>query len=257
MKLLVVFAFTLELESTAERLRLAEGAGRDLPWLHRGEVAGHEVAAAATGVGRELARDVTRRLAHELGPELIVFSGFTGALVADSGVGDLVVPREVLLWEGSGLDSLHGSPLELPAVEVTADAAVLRAIESAAESIGARVDRRPLVTVDVVVREPEQKRKLGRASGAAAVDMESAASVGCAGELGIPCAVVRVISDDIADRIPEELSGLMGPDGKPRAGELARLAKDPKLLLVLRRLGQNGRTASERLADLFEAWLMG
>jgi len=255
MKLLIVFAFPLELQATVERLKLVEEDNPDLQWLYRGEIAEHRVAAAVTGVGREVAHDVTRRLAEQLEPELIVYSGFTGALVADSEVGDLVVPREVLLWEGSDLDALGVSELDLPAVEVTADADTLRTIERAAESIGARADRRPLVTVDVVVREPEQKRKLGRASGAAAVDMESAASVACAVELGVPCAVVRVISDDIDDRVPEEISGLLGPDGKPRAAELAKLAKDPELLLVLRRLGQNGSAAAQRLADLFEAWL--
>jgi nucleoside phosphorylase len=257
MKLLIVFAFPLELQATVERLKLVEEDNPDLQWLYRGEVEGHEVTAAATGVGREVARDVSRRLAEQLEPDLILYSGFTGALVRDSEVGDLVVPREVLLWEGSDLDGLGGSLLDLPSLGVTADAETVRAIERAAESIGARVERRPLVTVDVVVREPEQKRKLGRASGAAAVDMESAASLTCAAELGVPCAVVRVISDDIDDRIPEELSGLMGPDGKPRAAEIARLAKDPELLLVLRRLGQNGSNASQRLADLFEAWLTG
>jgi nucleoside phosphorylase len=257
MTLLVVFAFPLEVEATAERLRLAEQSSPEFRWLYRGEIAGHHLAAAATGVGREHARDVSRRLAQQLEPELIVYSGFTGALVEDFEVGNLVIPREVRLWEGSDLDSLGDSLLELPCLELSVDTATLRSIERAARSIGARLDRRPLVTVDVVVREPEQKRKLGRAAGAAAVDMESAASVACAAELGIPCAVVRVISDDIDDRIPEELSGLMGPDGRPRAAELAKLARDPRLLLVLRRLGQNGRHASQRLADLFEAWLTG
>ena len=67
-----------------------------------------------------------------------------------------------------------------------------------------------IVSVDRPVVTQPQKRALAEASGAAAVDMETAAIAGLARQHGIPCAAVRVIADPLELDLPSVVLAARG-----------------------------------------------
>jgi adenosylhomocysteine nucleosidase len=254
MDVLIIFALAFELEPTVARLKLGDDPRAAA--LYTGAVSGRRVGAATTGVGRPRADAACRSLVERLRPDLILFSGFAGGLVADLEVGDVVCPEQVVLGEGERFDEERPGG-RIPSFEIPASAELARGVRGAARSAGARLETGALVTVDRAVREPGHKRALGDATAAVAVDMESAASVACASELATPCAVVRAISDAVDDEIPEGLGGLIGPDGALVPSELARVSSRPELLEALRGLTSAGQRAALNLASVFEAYLAG
>ncbi len=71
----------------------------------------------------------------------------------------------------------------------------------------------PVLGVDAAVTQPDDKLRLFRQTGAAAVDMESHIAASIANSHGLPFAVLRVVSDPARQRIPEAALCGMRSDG--------------------------------------------
>jgi hypothetical protein len=95
------------------------------------------------------------------------------------------------------------------------------------------------VTVDELVATRDRKAQLREATGAVAVDMESALVLRAAARLGVPGLVVRAVSDPAGRSVPRELVRLVTDDRRPRPGAVgALLVRRPALIgdaLALRR----------------------
>ncbi len=78
------------------------------------------------------------------------------------------------------------------------------------------------------VAEPYAKRALFEATGAVAVDMESHVVADVANNRGLPFAVLRVIADTAAQRLPPAAIAGLKPDGTPDIiAVLKSLGRDP------------------------------
>jgi adenosylhomocysteine nucleosidase len=98
-----------------------------------------------------------------------------------------------------------------------------------------------------------EKAELRRTTGMSAVEMESAAIIKVCSERGIPCAIVRVISDAAQDDLPLNFNELSNPDQSLNHGKLAwAIAKSPGKIPALLRLQKNCRFASEQLARVLK-----
>jgi adenosylhomocysteine nucleosidase len=85
-----------------------------------------------------------------------------------------------------------------------------------------------LAGVDRVLSMPCDKRALGAATGAAAVDMESHIVADLAARHGLPFAVLRVIADPVGRAIPRAALLATRPDGTINAGACWRsLVREP------------------------------
>jgi adenosylhomocysteine nucleosidase len=92
----------------------------------------------------------------------------------------------------------------------------------------------PLLTVREPLLTPEAKAEARRRSGAAAVDMESAAVAAVAQDAGLPFLAVRAIADGAADSLPPALTGAVDRWGRPRAlGVAGALLRHPQLIARL------------------------
>jgi adenosylhomocysteine nucleosidase len=112
-----------------------------------------------------------------------------------------------------------------------------------------RVAGGTLLSTAVAVTGVAEKARLLRDSGAAAVDMESAAIVQVAQEAGLPCIVVRVIVDLAADELPALVQDAAGAQGEIRLARLlGSLARRPAQVVPLLRLSQRYREANRALA---------
>jgi nucleoside phosphorylase len=110
-----------------------------------------------------------------------------------------------------------------------------------------------LATVAEVAATPEAKAKLREATGAVAVDMESALILRAAAEAGCPRLVLRGVSDDAADSLSLELAALITAEGKVRkARAAATVLRHPAILPKARKLQRATQGALAAVAEALQ-----
>jgi adenosylhomocysteine nucleosidase len=179
-RLLVLTAVDLEARDLARHLGLSPVPG---PWPR---FAGGNLEIAGVGLR---ASHLAARLQAAATPSLIVSAGTCGALAPELAVGALVVPEQVLGPDGRR--------------QATASAGGLRR-------------RGTLLTTDHPIADAAAKSRLWLATGALAVDMESAPILQWAASRGVPALVVRGVCDCAARGVPADLARVVQPDGRLR-----------------------------------------
>jgi len=171
----------------------------------------------ANGPGPRLAAEALDHVLRKQGKvDGIVSTGFCGALDPALGVGDIVVSGDVV---ASPRPFVRGEILSLDRVAVTA----------------------------------VEKRLLRERTGAAAVEMESAAVAAKAREWGVPFRCIKVVSDTAAEDLPLDFNLYRDAAGRFSRSRIALAAMRrpfsaiPKLL----RLDRNCRHAAEKLGEFF------
>ncbi len=217
-RLLVLTALELEARGLARELGLARVVSSPWPRFEGGGIEVLAVGLRAAELGRWGFPDRER-------PDLVISAGTCGALSPALGAaGALVVPRVVLASSG---------------LRLTVDPDVHARALAAAARAGCVAATEPLVTREEVVGSPEEKAALRRATGAIAVDMESAIIVAAARERRLLALVVRAVADTAAQSVPSELATLVDDAGRTRPARAAALVlRRPALLgsaLALRR----------------------
>ena len=190
---------------------------RALPW--RGAAFSREAAwqnsrwlLIANGPGPRL---VERALEQKRHVDRILSIGFCGALDPALRIGDIVISGEV--------------PTGLGASFVQGD----------------------VISVDRVAFTAREKCDLRRTTGAAVVEMESAAVAQKAREWNVPFGCVRVVSDIAGEDLPLDFNRYRGADGRFERTRiaLAALGRPFTVLPGLIRLDRHCRMAAERLGE--------
>ena len=221
--ILVLTAVELEARALARALSLPSLPSLSFPAFGRGTL---RVASVGLRAGL-LASRWTALVAASDRP-LVVSAGVCGGLDPALRAGDLVLPDGVI----------NDGGLRLP---------VTGTLEQRAAAAGGALSRTGLMaTASLTVATPEAKAALRAATGAVAVDMESAAILEAAAARGCSSLVVRAVSDDARESMPDELMRLMGADGRIRCGGVLALAR-PR---VLRRALQLRRSTRQALASV-------
>ncbi len=186
------------------------------------------------GIGRARARAGAGALLGAGATALLSWGtagGLDGALVA----GSLVLPQTVISSAG---EALHVDPGWRERVS-------RRLAGYLAYSHG------PLVESPAVLGQPADKQALFKASGAAAVDMESAAVADVARGAGVPFLAVRAVLDPAARVIPVGILGAIEPSGRLRGLSLLHaLVARPRTLIDLLQLRADLRAARATLAEV-------
>lgn len=112
-----------------------------------------------------------------------------------------------------------------------------------------------IVTVDRLVSDPAQKRRLAEAHQADAVDMESAAVAGVCAAKGVPFLAVRAVSDTVGTALSAELVRLLSGGRVSAWKALRALVRRPALLGQFRRLARDTRLAARNLAEALVMFL--
>lgn len=187
-------------------------------------VAGAGLIAVAGGAAAGLAGRIEAAVrAHA--PEAIVSFGLAGALAPGLEPGDLVAGSAVLAgedrvecdveWRGAIITALSGGSGEVKGGDVL------------------------VLGAEAMITRADAKRALYERTGAAIVDMESAAAARVAAAHGLPLAVVRAVSDSAGQTLPPAVLNGMKPDGgMDLGGVLASLARDLRQLPALIRTGR-------------------
>jgi adenosylhomocysteine nucleosidase len=163
------------------------------------------------------------------GAEALVSWGCAAALDPYLAAGDLVLPAAIFDTDGTLVETHAG--WRSWCAERAGEASL-------------RVTAGILCTSPHVVQGMEAKLRLGRATGAVAVDMESGAVARTAAEAGIPVIAIRAIADAVDLTIPEGVIRALQPDGHVGIGKLlANLLLHPSEIHDLLRLGRSFRAA--------------
>jgi len=238
--------FAMPVEADAVAAMATETVTYDAAGLtfHEGVVAGRRVAWCVGGAGGEAAGRATRLLIDGHRPRLILSPGFAGGLDPAIARGSVVYPRRSISRAG-------GSPIDL--------AATGQGTTSARDTSATGHGDLTIVSVNAVVTTAAVKRDLAATSGASLVDMETHAVATEARAAGLPCASIRVISDDASQDLPKEIAALVQPQsGMRRLGAaLAGIGRRPRAALDMWKLWEHAVVDGRTLAEAIRSFLEG
>ena len=160
---------------------------------HRGCLAGRQVVVCCAGMGKANAASTTQVLITRYGAGQIIFSGVAGNMTSKIGIGDVVIGRTVL-YHDADMDMLSQSAPYLE--EYPGDPALIAAAEAACAAAGVKAITGRIATGDRFVGDTETKKKIEDACHPDCVEMEGAAVSQIAARNGVPCVILRAMSDN-------------------------------------------------------------
>jgi adenosylhomocysteine nucleosidase len=164
----VTFALPAESSEFLKRLCNKSQSDRTGVRIVRGSIGDRDVEVMHTGVGEKACRERLQKFLDDQKFDLLISSGFAGALNDESEVGDLLLAKNFSTIE---LNKGRSSFSEL------------------------RIRTADLITLPHLVDSAEERNRIVRASGAAAVDMETEFIARACAEHGIPLLSLRIITD--------------------------------------------------------------
>lgn len=165
--------------------------------VHHGLLDGHPVVLARCGVGK-VNGGLGAAVLSLAGAQALVFTGVAGGVAPGMGIGDLVVATDLVQHDvdvtalGRVPGELLGEPAAWPCDVALADRLHAAALAVAGE---ASVHRGRIASGDQFVASSERSVQIHATFGALATEMEGAATAQACAHLGLPCVVVRSLSD--------------------------------------------------------------
>jgi nucleoside phosphorylase len=171
----VTFALLEESSEFLRRLRTKSRADRDGIATIRGKIGDRDVEVLHTGVGEKVCRQRLGRFLEDQQFDLLISTGFAGALNDELQVGDLLFAKNFSTIE---LNEKRSSFSRLP------------------------IHIADLLTAPTLIDSSDERTEIARTSGAAAVDMETEFIARACAAHGIPLLSLRVISDTPREPFP-------------------------------------------------------
>ena len=161
----------------------------------------------------------------------VISFGIAGGLVPHLRPGDCIVARSVVMGDRRLESHSEWSKRLLQAIPGSIHA--------------------DIAGVQAPVASPADKRSMGLATGAVAVDMESFLSVDAAVAHNLPFAAVRVVADPCHRALPPAAIGTLLADGTPDLSAVMRsVIAQPRQLRALIRIALDARAARATLTRL-------
>ncbi len=222
----LVFALGIEAGGLVDKLAgLVKTAGAGFV-AREGGLGNKRTIIVESGTGRERASRATEALIFGHHPRWIISAGFAGALDERLKQGDILVADSVV--DESGQQFVID--LKLPP--------------------GPRLHVGRLVTVDRVIREPDEKRRIGQQHQAMAVDMETLGVADVCSQRKTRFLSVRIVIDGVNRTLPRDIDLMVNK--KSTAGRLGAAAgaimRRPSSVKDMWQLKEDALVASESLA---------
>lgn len=226
-----IFALGIESGGLVDLLANSETSKHGHGIERAGKLAGREVAIIESGVGQKAAARATTEAIKFYQSKWVISAGFAGGLDEKLRRGHIVMADDVMNAAGDRI------PIDLQLDR-----------ESIAATKGLHVGR--LVTIDSILRDPAERRRLAEKHGAIACDMETYAVAAACHEQNVPFLAIRIVSDAVDDELPPEIELLLKQ--KSLAGKLGAAAgavlKRFSAAKDLWKLREDALKASDRLA---------
>ena len=160
---------------------------------HQGMLNGRQVVVCCAGMGKANAASTVQVLITKYGAEKIIFSGIAGNMTSKIGIGDVVIGKTVL-YHDAQLDMICQNPPYLK--EYAGDPALIAAAEKACAEAGVKALTGKIATGDLFVGDSETKAAIEAKCAPDCVEMEGAAVSQVAARNGVPCVILRAMSDN-------------------------------------------------------------
>ena len=168
---------------------------------HKGTLAGKQVIVCCAGMGKANAAATTQVLCGKFGAQAIIFSGIAGNMSEEIGIGDVVVGKEVCYHDAEVSMICQSAPF---LKSYTGDPALVQAALDACAALGVKAIAGRIATGDTFVGDGATKAVIAEKVDPDCVEMEGAAVSQIAARNGVPCVVLRAMSDN-ADESGHEL----------------------------------------------------
>ena len=160
---------------------------------HRGTLHDKQVVVCCAGMGKANAASTVQVLCTKYGIDRLIFSGIAGNMTSKIGIGDVVIGKTVL-YHDAQLDMICQNPPFLK--EYTGDPALITAPEAACKAAGVKALTGRIATGDLFVGDSETKAAIEAKCAPDCVEMEGAAVSQIAAKNGVPCVILRAMSDN-------------------------------------------------------------
>ena len=160
---------------------------------HKGTLQGKQVVVCCAGMGKANAASTVQVLCTRYGIDRLIFSGIAGNMTSKIGIGDVCV-GETVVYHDAELDMLAQSAPFL--TEYHGDPALVAAALDACAACGVKVIAGKIATGDTFVGDAATKKAIEEKCRPDCVEMEGAAVSQIAGRNGVPCVVLRAMSDN-------------------------------------------------------------
>lgn len=172
--------------TTVAGMEFFEGAIDDVPCV-----------VVQCGVGMVNAAACAQELIGHFGVGAVVNTGAGGSLDAAIDIGDVVVATDAVNWvmDVANLGYALGQTPGMDTLAFPADASLRATAVAAAQAEGVAAHEGRVASGDRFVRDAAEKERIAAAFGARCCEMEGAAIAQVCHLNGVPCAIVRAISD--------------------------------------------------------------
>lgn len=160
---------------------------------HCGRLGDKQVVVCCAGMGKANAAATTQVLITKFGAQRIIFSGIAGNMSSVISIGDVVIGSEVVYHDAEDGMISQSAPFTS---EYHGDPQMISAAMAACEACGATYLVGKIATGDKFVGDAATKNAIAALCEPDCVEMEGAAVSQIAAKNGVPCVVLRAMSDN-------------------------------------------------------------
>lgn len=197
----VIGAMEVEVEALLSIAQIEKTEERASMRFHQGTLAGVPVVVVQCGVGKVNAALCAQTLIDRYAPRAVLNLGVAGGL-GPVKIGEVVLATHCVQHDfdptplGDPLATLNMPPDGRPVRELPCDQALSEKLAAGAQGLYGKVHRGPIATGDQFIADNGKAQALYAAFGALACEMEGGAIAHACYLNGVPCAVLRTISDN-------------------------------------------------------------
>ena len=169
---------------------------------HKGALGDKQVVVCCAGMGKANAAATVQVLITRYGADHILFSGIAGNMSSQIGIGDVVVGRTVVYHDAEDSMIAQSAPF---LTEYPGDPALVDAALAACAQLGVKAIAGRIATGDRFIGDSASKADIAARVHPDCVEMEGAAVMQIAGRNGVPCVVLRAMSDNADEAGREKL----------------------------------------------------
>lgn len=209
----IIGAMDCEVERLKDILRNKQEFQMGFMKVYTGEIHGHNIVLAKSGVGKVAAGICTQYLIDNYHPECIINTGIAGGLASELSVGDIVIGTELVQHDFDASDLGYPKGYMCTGVDkdkVTtfySDSKLIESFERASKASDKNltIHKGKIATGDMFVGNVAKKQEIRNIFNATAAEMEGAAIAQCAATNNVPFIIIRAISDLADGSAPESL----------------------------------------------------
>lgn len=178
-----------------------------------GQIGNHEVAVARAGMGKVNAAVCAQTLILKYQPEAVINSGVAGSLSPRLNILDVAVATDAVQhdYDTTGLGQPPGALTlgDSLVTQLPCDEAWRERLLRAAEAAGVRAIPARIASGDRFITGRQEKRRIVDTFQADVCEMEGASIAQVCYLSGVPCAILRAISDSTDDRHSMEFTAFL------------------------------------------------